>query len=54
MVVAPLAMVPPQGNAQGQAATVHAELAYVPESVPFVQVRVCDVHVAPQATDEVE
>ena len=47
-------MLPPHGSAQGQAPTVHAELAYVPESVPFVQVRVCDVHVDPQATDEAE
>ena len=50
----PLERVPPQGNAQGHAATEHEELAYVPDSTPLVQVRVCDVHVEPQATDEVE
>ena len=54
-VLVPLAMVPPHGSAQAeQAATVHARLAYVPESTPFVQVRVSDAHAVPQATDEVE
>ena len=52
MVVAPLAMVPPHGSAQGQAAGAHDALVNEPESVPLVQTRASDAAAqeAPQAT----
>ena len=36
----------------GAGATVHDAYAYVPFKVPFVQVRVCDVQVCPDGTED--
>jgi hypothetical protein len=47
---APFARVPPQGSAHEQAPTVQVGLVLVPDSVPFVQVRVCEVQELPQLT----
>jgi hypothetical protein len=52
-MLAPLAMVPPQGSTQEeQGATVQAALPYDPESTPAVQVRASDTQVVPQATED--
>jgi hypothetical protein len=56
VVLAPLAIVPPQGSAHGQGRGAHEALVNVPESVPSVQTRFWEtvVQLPPHATEVAE